>query len=161
VLERLADQFSVTLFFHNPNILPEAEYQRRLEAQRIAADHFAPQGVRLRVPPYEPNVFLAVTAGLEAEAEGGARCTQCFALRLEATAQAAKDGGFDLFTSTLSVSPHKNAARLNEIGIATEVKYGIPYLPADFKKQDGYRRSITLATELGLYRQKYCGCVFV
>jgi len=155
VSERLETHFAVTLYFYNPNIHPEAEYEQRLEAQRTVAEHFqAP----LIAAPYDPAPFAAIAAGLDAEPEGGARCTRCFTLRLEETARLAKAEGFDTFTTTLSVRPRKDAARLNEIGMDAGAKYGIPYHSADFKKQGGYQRSVALAKELGLYRQNYCGC---
>ena len=155
VLERLKDEFDITLFFYNPNILPEAEYQRRLKAQEAAARWV---DVSLIAPPYDSARFFAVTAGLEAELEGGARCARCFAFRLEETARRAKAGGFDCFATTLSIGPTKDAALLNQIGTAVSQQYGVPYLPADFKKQGGYQRSVALSKELGLYRQNYCGC---
>ena len=161
VLERLGDHFSITLFFYNPNICPAAEYERRLEAQQTVIER-----LRLRYPasliaaPYDPAPFAAIAAGLEAEPEGGTRCMRCFTLRLEETARVAKADGFNYFATTLSVSPHKNAGQLNEIGMALGEAYGVLYLPADFKKKGGYQRSVALAGELGLYRQSYCGCGF-
>ena len=159
VLERLGERFAITLYFYNPNIRPEAEYRRRLEAQKTVLER-----TRLRYPtklltaPYDPQAFGAVEAGLEAEPEGGVRCTRCFLLRLEETARLAKVQNFDYFATTLSISPHKDAKRLNEIGAGLAETYGLPYLTADFKKKGGYQRSMELAREWGLYRQSYCGC---
>ena len=160
-LERLGQKFAITLFYENPNILPGAEYEKRLAA-------FGPllEGaktvfpVKLEVPPYVPARFLSAAKGLEAEPEGGARCRACFALRLSETALRAKQLGFPLFATTLTVSPHKNAALINEIGGAAAEEGGPQYLPSDFKKQDGYRRSVQLSGQYGLYRQAYCGCLF-
>jgi len=159
VLEGLGERFAVTLYFYNPNILPEAEYQRRLEAQKTVVERSAPSyPITLRSALYDPLPFLRVREGLEAIPEGGERCGRCFLLRLEATAQLAKAEGFDYFTTTLSVSPHKDAERLNEIGTSLGEAYGVVYLPADFKKKGGYQRSVALSQAWGLYRQSYCGC---
>jgi len=162
VLERLAAQCPVTVFFYNPNIYPEAEYYKRLESQEKAVAELATAyPVTLIVPPYDPAPFEETAVGLEDQPEGGGRCLRCFTLRLEAAARFAKTGAYTQFATTLSVSPHKDAALLNEIGAALGEKYGILYLHSDFKKQDGYRRSVELARELGLYRQRYCGCRYV
>jgi len=161
VLERLGERFSVTLYFYNPNIDSETEYQRRLEAQRRVAEELRVRyPVQLIAAPYDPAPFAAVAEGFGAESEGGARCDRCFALRLEETAKLAKVQGFEYFTTTLSVSPRKDAGRLNEIGAALGEAYGVPYLVADFKKKGGYQRSVELAAALQLYRQGYCGCGF-
>ena len=148
--------FEVTLYFCNPNLSSEAEFTRRLAAQEIVAAHYS---VPLMMAPYDPQAYLARISGLEAEPEGGMRCRHCFTLRLEDTAKLAKAHGFDRFGTTLSVSPHKDADLLNEIGSRLEMEYGIPYLRADFKKKEGYRRSAAIARELSLYRQNYCGCL--
>ncbi|MCL2828987.1 MAG: epoxyqueuosine reductase QueH [Oscillospiraceae bacterium] len=162
VLERLAAQCPVTVFFYNPNIYPEAEYDKRLESQEKAVAGLSmAYPVTLIVPPYDPIPFDTVTAGLEEQPEGGRRCIRCFTLRLEETARFARRGNYTHFTTTLSVSPHKDAVLLNEIGAALGEKYGVSYLHGDFKKRDGYRRSVELARELGLYRQRYCGCRYV
>ena len=161
VLERLAAHFAPTIYFYNPNIDSEAEYQRRLESQRLAIEGTsAPHPVSLIAAPYDPAPFESAATGLESEPEGGLRCTHCFTLRLEETAKLAKAEGFPYFTTTLTVSPHKDAERLNQIGAALGEKYGITYLCGDFKKKDGYRRSIALSEKLNLYRQAYCGCRF-
>lgn len=158
VLEYLTQYFDVTLLYYNPNIQPEAEYEKRLATQRELLVHFP--GVRLMSCAYDGPAFDAAAAGLESEPEGGARCTRCFLLRLEETARRAADGGFDFFCTTLSVSPHKDAERLNRIGEALAERYAVRWLPSDFKKRNGYLRSIQLAKEFNLYRQTDCGCRF-
>ena len=161
VLERLAAHFSPTIYFYNPNIDSEAEYQRRLESQRLAIEGIStPYPAALIEAPYNPAPFASMAADFASEPEGGLRCTRCFTLRLEETAKFAKAEGFPYFATTLSVSPHKDAERLNQIGEALGEKYGITYLYGDFKKKDGYRRSVILSEKLGLYRQGYCGCGF-
>jgi len=158
-LERLGGHFAITLYFYNPNIHPEAEYERRLETQTLVVE-----GVKTRYPvtliaaPYDPAPFFAATEGLASEPEGGARCVNCFTFRLEETARLAKEQGFDYFTTTLTTGPTKDAELLNGIGEALAVRYGVCHLSADFKKQGGHQRSVALSEELGLYRQKYCGC---
>ena len=161
VLETLASHFAVTLFYDNPNIHPEEEYRHRLAEQQRLLTLISPKyPVAFREGEYRPERFFGAVRGLEAEPEGGARCPVCFELRLRAAAELAKREGFDYFTTTLSVSPHKDAARLNEIGGALAEELGVKYLFADFKKKDGYLRSIRLAEQYGLYRQDYCGCVY-
>ena len=155
VLERLADDFCVTLYFYNPNLDSEVEHTRRLAAQQAVSDRL---GTELIISSYTPAAFKAVTTGLEAEPEGGVRCARCFALRLGETAKCAKEKDFDYFTTSLSVSPHKNADLLNEVGAQIGAQVDVAYLAADFKKQNGYRRSVALAKAFGLYRQNYCGC---
>ncbi|MEL7603762.1 MAG: epoxyqueuosine reductase QueH [Bacillota bacterium] len=159
VLEYLSRYFDLTLLFYNPNIQPQAEYDRRLETLRqlMARDS---AGVRLLDCDYDGAAFTAAARGLEAEPEGGARCTACFALRLRETAKRAREEQFDYFCTTLSVSPHKDAERINLLGEALEAEYGVKWLPSDFKKRGGYARSVALAKDYGLYRQAYCGCLF-
>ena len=157
-LETLKDYFSLTVYYYNPNITQREEYDKRKSEQlRLLREtgwaDFLECG-------YEPREFFAAARGLESEPEGGARCYECYKLRLESTVRAARENGFGWFCSTLSVSPHKNAAWLNEIGEKLAEKYGVRWLHNDFKKQNGYLRSVQLADEYGLYRQKYCGCVF-
>lgn len=160
VLERLAPYFDITVFFYNPNILPAEEYQHRLREQRRLLRHMVlPRPIALWEGPYEPDAFLACARGLEQEPEGGRRCTPCFALRLQRTAETASAHGFDFFTTTLSVSPHKNAALINEIGAGLQTD-ACRFLYADFKKRGGYQRSLVLSRQYGLYRQRYCGCPF-
>lgn len=161
VLEYLAQYFSITLLFSNSNIAPQAEYAHRLQEQaRLLEAMHLPNPVTLQEDSYDHATFLQVARGLEQEKEGGARCTACFRMRMQRAAQVAAQGGFDYFTTTLSVSPHKNAALLNAIGKELENAYHVPYLTADFKKREGYKRSVTLAKEYQLYRQSYCGCEF-
>ena len=161
VLERLTACFAVSVLFYNPNIAPQAEYEKReAELARLIAEMPAAKTVELIRVPYEPEAFFDAVRGLEAVPEGGERCFRCYRLRLEAAAQYAASHGFDYFTTTLSISPLKNAAKLNEIGEALAVQYGVAHLPSDFKKKEGYKRSITLSGEYGLYRQDFCGCVF-
>lgn len=157
VLERLSEQFDVTLHFYNPNIQPAEEYIKRLDAQREVCRRL---GIPIIEEPYDDGEFLAAAAGLEAEPEGGRRCAECFRLRLQKTAEAARAGSYDCFTTTLTVSPHKNAPLINELGRQAAERCGVPFWPSDFKKRDGYKRSIELSKEYGLYRQNYCGCLF-
>ena len=160
-LEQLTEAFQVTCFYYNPNIEPEAEFEHRLSELIRLTDEMPLQGVPEVIRgEYEHERFLELARGLEDVPEGGERCTRCYRLRLEKTAQAARDGGFDYFTTTLSVSPYKNAEKLNTIGATLAEAYGVPYLFSDFKKHDGYLRSIRLSAEYGLYRQDYCGCVY-
>ncbi len=158
-LERLVPHFAVDVFFYNPNILPAEEFEKRLCWQRYLLEH-APfgEGVGLIVPERDEAAFRRAAEGLEQEREGGARCTQCFILRLSRTAEAAEAGGYDYFATTLTVSPHKNAPLINAIGEKCAGQYGVAWFPSDFKKRDGYRRSIELSREYGLYRQSRCGC---
>ena len=161
VIERLAAHFAITIYFYNPNIHDEAEYYRRLESQVMVLRAFpTAHPVKLIAAAHDPAQFEAVAAGFEAEPEGGLRCTHCFTLRLEETARLAKEQGFSAFATTLSVSPHKDAERLNQIGAALGERVDLPFLYGDFKKKDGYRRSVALSEQLGLYRQDYCGCRF-
>lgn len=158
-LEYLTKYFDTTVFFYNPNILPAEEFEKRLFWQKHLLDN-APftAGVGLIVPDRDEDAFHRAAAGLEGEREGGARCTECFRLRLSRTAEAARAGGYDYFATTLTVSPHKNAPLINAIGEEYAGKYGVAWLPSDFKKRDGYKRSIELSHEYGLYRQSWCGC---
>ncbi len=161
VLELLTRVFDVTICYYNPNIYPAAEYEKRAaEQRRLIAELTTPRPVAHLDVPYDPERFDASVKGLEAEPEGGQRCTECFRLRLDETARRATELGFEYFTTTLSVSPHKNAALLNKLGVEAADKYGVNYLTADFKKKDGYKRSIELSRQFDLYRQDYCGCRF-
>lgn len=158
-LEYLTQYFDVTVFWYNPNILPAAEWDKRLYWQKQLLDT-APfcRGVKLLIPEREEEAFWKAAEGLESEREGGARCTECFKLRLGKTAEAAEAGGFDYFATTLTVSPHKDAERINAIGSALAEELHTRWLPSDFKKRNGYLRSIQLSKEYGLYRQAWCGC---
>ncbi len=161
VLEYLSQYFEITVFYYNPNIFPEEEYVTRAEEQRRLIEALpAKHPIRLKVGPYEPERFYSMAKGLEKEPEGGERCFGCYRLRLEEAAKLAVEGGYDCFTTTLTISPLKNAARLNEIGEELAELYHVNHLPSDFKKKNGYRRSVELSSEYGLYRQNYCGCVF-
>ena len=161
VLEALTPYFRVTVLYYNPNIQPRAEYDLRLENQRkIIAALPTPSAVDILECDYDGEKYDAAVKGLESEPEGGARCTVCFRLRLEETAKRASELCYDWFCTTLTVSPHKDAERLNQIGKALGERYGVPFLPSDFKKRDGYKRSIQLSKEYGLYRQDYCGCLY-
>ena len=157
VLERLCAHFRVTLLYYNPNIEPEEEYVHRLSEQRRLLS-LLPEDVALMPCPWDNAAFEAFAPEMAGEPEGGARCLRCFRLRLEYTARRAKEAGFEYFTTTLSVSPHKNAEALNRIGREEGEKAGVRYLCADFKKKNGYLRSLQLSGEYGLYRQDYCGC---
>ena len=161
VLEALTPYFRVTVLYYNPNIQPRAEYDLRLENQRkIIAALPTPSAVDILECDYDGEKYNAAVKGLEAEPEGGARCTVCFRLRLEETAKRASELDYDWFCTTLTVSPHKDAERLNQIGSTLGERYGVPFLPSDFKKREGYKRSIQLSKEYELYRQDYCGCLY-
>ena len=161
VLEYLSQYFNITVFYYNPNIFPESEYTKRILEQQILIGQ-----MRVKYPvsfiagSYDKDRFYEMAKGLEHVKEGGERCLKCYELRLRESAWIAKSGGFDYFTTTLSISPMKNAARLNEIGLRLQEEYGVNYLISDFKKKNGYKRSIELSKEYGLYRQDYCGCEF-
>ncbi len=161
VLEYLANYFDITLFFFNPNISPESEYEFRLnELRRLIGEMPLPPSVKIMSGRYCPEEFYGMAKGLEALPEGGSRCYGCYRLRLSETARIAKENGFDYFTTTLSISPYKNAEWLNSIGKDEGEKYGISYLFSDFKKKNGYKRSCELSELYSLYRQDYCGCEF-
>ena len=161
VLEYLSQYFKITVFYYNPNIYPESEYTKRiLEQQKLIHDKNLKYSVSFLAGKYEKEKFYAVAEGMEHLKEGGARCVKCYELRLTEAARQAAAGGFDYFTTTLSISPMKNARKLNEIGVRVGQEYGVEYLVSDFKKKNGYKRSIELSKEYGLYRQDYCGCEF-
>ena len=161
VLEYLSEYFKITVFYYNPNIYPEAEYQKReAELKRLISEMPCTKEVALVDLPYVPEEFFTAVRGIEHIPEGGERCFACYKLRMEAAAKYAAGHHFDFFTTTLSISPLKNAQKLNEIGEALAEEYGVPHLPSDFKKQEGYKRSIELSKEYGLYRQNYCGCAY-
>ena len=161
VLEYLSKYFDITLFFYNPNIYPEEEFRfREDELRRLIGEMPLPSGVNIISGRYEPSEFFDIARGYEELPEGDERCRRCYALRLEESARAAKEGGFDYFCTTLSISPYKNAEWLNTIGKEMSEKYGVGYLFSDFKKKNGYKRSCQLSEQYSLYRQDYCGCVF-
>lgn len=159
VMERLSQRLDITLFYYNPNIDTLEEHDTRAsEMLRLKkASGWAKDAV---IIPYDPSTYMTAVQGLEKEREGGARCRACFSLRLQETARYAKAHGYDLFTTTLTISPMKNAALLNQLGEAIAEETGVPFLNSDFKKQGGYQRSTELSKQFGLYRQDYCGCVF-
>ena len=160
-LEYLSNYFDITVYYYNPYISKKKEYEYRLsEEKRFISIKEFKYPVKLTESEYRPEDFFASVKGLEKEPEGGARCKECFRLRLEASAKKAKEQGFDYFTTTLTISPLKNAALLNEIGAEMGERYGVKWLYSDFKKKEGYKRSIELSKEFDLYRQNYCGCVF-
>lgn len=160
-LEYLSRYFKITVLYYNPNLFPAGEYERRVsEQKKLVSALPAKYPVTLVEMKGEPEEFYSAVKGLEHIREGGERCFACFKLRLERAARYAKENGFDFFTTTLTISPLKNAQKLNEIGEAAGVKFGVRHLPSDFKKKDGYKRSVELSKVYGLYRQDYCGCVF-
>lgn len=161
VLEYLSDYFEITVFYYNPNIFPESEYTKRiLEQQILIGEMKTKYPVSFLAGSYEKERFYEIAKGLEHLKEGRERCFRCYALRLEEAARIAEESGFEYYTTTLSISPLKNADRLNEIGMEIARKYHIQYLQSDFKKKNGYKRSIELSKEFGLYRQDYCGCIY-
>lgn len=160
-LERLAPHFEITLYFYNPNIAPGEEYARRLRALRKLLDTMPlPRPVELVCGPEDRAPFLGAVRGKEGAPEGGARCEECFRLRLSHAAKEAARRDIPLFGTTLTVGPRKNAAQIYEIGAKEGNWHNVLFLPADFKKMDGYLRSIRLSEEYGLYRQHYCGCEY-
>ncbi len=161
VLEYLSDYFEITVFYYNPNIFPENEYTKRiLEQQTLIHEMKTKYPISFIAGNYDRELFYEAVKGLEHLKEGGERCFKCYELRLRETARIAKECDYDYFTTTLSISPLKNADKLNQIGNAIASEYGLRYLQSDFKKKNGYKRSIELSKEYGLYRQDYCGCEF-
>ncbi len=157
VIEKLKQYFELTVFFYNPNMDTEEEYNLRLTEQKRLCEM---QGIKVIEIGYNSDAYNLAVVGLENEKEGGSRCWKCFELRLKKTAEIAKAKGLEFFTTTLTVSPLKNANKLNEIGFMVEKTYGVKFLPSDFKKHNGYLRSIELSKEYNLYRQNYCGCKY-
>ena len=149
--------YSVVVYFYNPNIYPLEEYQRRLEAQKTLCAH---SGVELIVGEYNPEEYYSYVKGLENEPEKGARCDKCFELRLDKTAQKAKELGIEEFTTSIVISPHKNFEKVTKIGNSIAQKYNLKYQAINFRKRDGFLKTNNIAKELNLYRQNYCGCVF-
>ncbi|MCR4780102.1 MAG: epoxyqueuosine reductase QueH [Ruminiclostridium sp.] len=161
VLEYLTSHFHITAHYYNPNIDERAEYDKRVnELKRLISEQPHKYPVSFSEGVYEPEKFFATAKGYENVPEGGERCFRCYRLRLAEAADTARAGGFDYFTTTLSISPLKNAQKLNEIGAEESARVGVPYLFSDFKKKEGYKRSIVLSQTYNLYRQNYCGCVF-
>ena len=160
-LQYLSEYFSITLLYYNPNIYPEEEYFKRVEEQkRLIEEMDFKNPVSFIEGSFDPKEFYNAVKGLENIKEGGERCFRCYELRLREAAEYAKKGDFDYFTTTLSISPLKNAQKINEIGEKLAVEYGVKHLPSDFKKKEGYKKSTLLSKEYGLYRQDYCGCIF-
>ncbi len=160
-LEYLSEYFRITVFCYNPNIHPAEEYSHRVaEIKRLINESEYKHPVTVIEGSFEPSDFYNKVKGFEKEKEGAERCFLCYELRLEETAKKAKELGFDFFTTTLTISPLKNAEKINEIGERLGEKYGVAHLPSDFKKKNGYKRSIELSKEHKLYRQNYCGCVY-
>ena len=178
VLTYLARYFDITVLYYNPNIYPPEEFDKRKNEQERLIEALnrdlrtgdeeggaavMPEGsadIRFVAGDYDPQVFFEMAKGLEDVPEGGARCFKCYELRMREAAAAAREGGYDYFTTTLSISPLKNAGKINEIGEELEKEYGVKHLPSDFKKKEGYKQSIELSRKYDLYRQDYCGCVF-
>lgn len=160
-LEYLNKYFNITIYYYNPNISPKSEFDKRLnEEKRLVSEMPLENDIDVIEGYYNYDEFLEIAKGLETVPEGGARCFKCYKLRLEKTAKLAKEKGFDYFCTTLSISPLKNSQKINEIGYEVAEEYGVKWLPSDFKKKEGYKRSIELSKEYDLYRQNFCGCVF-
>lgn len=160
-LEYLSEYFSITVFYYNPNIYPEAEFRKRVIEQQQFIQRFpARNPINFIEGEYDTKLFYETVKGLENCPEGAERCSACYHMRLEESAKTGKQESCDYFTTTLSISPHKNATKLNEIGQQIATEQGIMYLPSDFKKKNGYKRSVKLSEEYGMYRQNYCGCIF-
>lgn len=161
VLEYLSSYFKITVFYYNPNVSPAEEFDKRAKEQKelIRCMPFKYR-VDYMIGNYEPERFYKMAEGMEDLPEGGKRCFSCYELRLREAADIAKQHGYDYFTTTLSISPLKNAEKLNEIGGKMAAEYGVDYLYSDFKKKEGYKRSIELSRKYNLYRQDYCGCIF-
>ena len=160
-LSYLADYFKITVYYYNPNISPIEEYQKRVEEQqRLIKELPVKYDISFKEGIYEPDIFFEMSKGLEDVPEGGERCFKCYEMRQREAAIYASENNFDFFTTTLSISPHKNAAKLNEIGLKLEKEYGIRYLISDFKKKGGYLKSIEYSKQYDLYRQNYCGCIY-
>lgn len=164
VLEYLCRYFRITVLYYNPNIMTVSEYKKRVEEQLRLIAVYNEEGrghpIEVMEGDYEPDRFLETVKGLEGCAEGGERCFRCYEMRLRKTAEAALQGRFDYFTTTLTISPMKNAEKINEIGRYLEAEYQTAWLLSDFKKRDGYKRSIELSHKYNLYRQDFCGCAF-
>lgn len=160
-IEYLAEYFNITVLYYNPNIYPEAEYlKRKAEQKRLISEMKTKYPVKMLDCDFESEKFYEMAKGMENCREGGERCFKCYRLRLQKTAIEAKKNGFDYFTTSLTISPLKNAQKINEIGEELAIEYNVKWLPSDFKKREGYKRSIELSKAFNLYRQNYCGCIF-
>ena len=160
-IEYLSQYFNITVLYYNPNIYPETEYEKRkAEQKRLISEMATKYPVKMLDCDFESEKFYEMAKGMENCREGGERCFNCYRLRLRKTAVEAKENKFDYFTTTLTISPLKNAEKINEIGNELSEKYAVKFLPSDFKKREGYKRSIELSKVFNLYRQNYCGCVF-
>jgi predicted adenine nucleotide alpha hydrolase (AANH) superfamily ATPase len=157
VIEELKKEYDLTCFFYGPNIHPEDEYTRRMEESR---DYCSKLGIEFIEGEYESLEWFQAVKGHESDEEGGERCSICHGYRLEKTAEAAEESGFELFATTLTISPHKNSADINDIGKRIEEKVGVHFLARDFKKMHGFQKSVEMSKEHGMYRQDYCGCFF-
>lgn len=161
VLEYLSKYFKIFVLYYNPNISPQKEYEYRLaEEKRLISEMNTENPVEILECEYDPELFFEKVKGLEKEPEGGARCKICFEMRLRETAEFCQKYSCDYFATTLTISPLKNAQVINDIGEKIAEEYGVKYMPSDFKKKNGYKRSIELSREYDLYRQDYCGCIF-
>ena len=161
VLSYLTNYFDITILYYNPNIFPEEEFEKRyVELEKFIQEFPFKNKITLKRGNYQYEEYEKQIDGYQQEREGGKRCYLCYYLRMEESMRYAKEHNFDYMTTTLSISPHKNAIWINEIGKELEEKYGVSYLYSDFKKKDGYKTSITLSKKYGLYRQDYCGCVY-
>ena len=161
VLAYLNKYFNITVFYYNPNITNKEEYLKRKQEQiRLISELPAINKINILDADYKPEKFFEISKGLEDCRERGERCFKCYKLRLEATAKAAKENNFDYFCTTLTISPLKNAQKINEIGHMLGDEYQIPFLPSDFKKKEGFKKSIELSSQYNLYRQNYCGCIY-
>lgn len=161
VIKLLSEEYDITALFYNPNMSDADEYDKRVkELRRFVTEAEFAKNTKIVIKEYAPEVFYEMSRGLEDEPERGRRCYECYRLRMEEAASYAKENGFDIFTTTLSISPHKNAGWLNEIGNCLSQKYKIDYMYSDFKKKNGYLQSIQLSKEYNLYRQNYCGCIY-
>jgi len=161
VLEYLHEHFSITVAYYNPNITDDEEYRYRYsELRRYVAESGLSDAIRFVEVDYDPAVFFRLAQGREEDREGGSRCELCFYERLSYTARLAAEGGYDYFATTLTISPLKNAALINAVGERAAAEFGARYLPTDFKKKEGYKRSVELSRQYSLYRQNYCGCIF-
>ena len=161
VLESVFRYFEITVFYYNPNIFPKEEYLHRVQEQKRFLAQFPPaSSVTFLEGDYQPERFFQLAQGLEQEPEGGERCARCYELRLREAARLAAEGGYDFFTTTLTISPLKNAEKLNQIGAELADTFGVRYLFSDFKKKEGYKKSTEISKEYHMYRQYYCGCVY-